>query len=104
LNAGITQEQLSELRSMLKNEGIGKQGHSRSASDNARALLHVAMHQQHGLSFDASVKATAAAELASPHTIRTAVEQFTSAGTLPSPSTTHRGRQQRWPKRQLVER
>ena len=59
---------------------------------NARALLHVAMHQQHGLSFDASVKATAAAELASPHTIRTAVEQFTSAGTLPSPSTTHRGR------------
>jgi len=77
---------------MLKNEGIGKQGHSRSASDNARALLHVAMHQQHGLSFDASVKATAAAELASPHTIRTVVEQFTSAGTLPSPSTTHRGR------------
>ena len=56
---------------MLKDEGIGKQGHSRSPSDNARALLHVAVHQQQGLSYDAVVKATAQAELASPSTIRT---------------------------------
>ncbi len=78
---------------MLKEEGIGKQGHSRSTSDNARALLHVAVHQQHGLSFNAAIKATAAAELACPSTLRSAVLQFTSTGTLPSPpSTTQRGR------------
>jgi transposase len=84
--------QLLELRGMLKEDGIGKQGHTRSPSDNARALLHVAVHQQHGLSFDAAIKATAAAELASPHTIRTAVQQFSTSGSLPSPSTAQRGR------------
>ena len=78
---------MSELRSMLKDEGFGKQGHSRSASDNARALLHVAMHQQHGLSFDASVKATAAAELASPSTLRAAAQQFAATGALTPPRT-----------------
>lgn len=71
-----------QLRSILKAEGIGKQGHTRSASDNARALLHIHSHQQHGLSYDASVKATATAELSSPSTLRAAVEQFTATGTL----------------------
>jgi len=88
----MSHEQLLQLRAMLKEEGIGKQGHSRSPADNARALLHVAVHQQHGLSFDAAVKATAAAELSSPHTIRAAVEQFTSTGAFPPPPTAHRGR------------
>ena len=85
-------EQLMQVRSMLNEEGIGKQGHSRSASDNARALLHVAVHQQHGLSFDAATKATATAELASPFTLRAAVQQLVAAGTLATPSTVHRGR------------
>jgi transposase len=77
---------------MLKEDGIGKQGHSRSSTDNARALLHVAVHQQHGMSYDAAIKATAQAELASPHTIRVAVQQFSTNGSLPSPSTAKRGR------------
>jgi transposase len=77
---------------MLKDQGVGQQGHSRSASENARALLHVAVHQQHGLSYDAAIKATAAAELASPNTLRDAALQFTTHGTLPSPTTAHRGR------------
>jgi transposase len=79
---GLSTEQLSQLRSMLKEDGIGKQGHSRSASDNARALLHVSVHQQHGLSYDAAVKATAQAELASPSTLRTAATQLVSTGSL----------------------
>jgi hypothetical protein len=77
---------------MLKDQGVGQQGHSRSASENARALLHVAVHQQHGLTYDAAIKATAAAELASPNTLRDAALQFTTHGTLPSPTTAHRGR------------
>src|SRR3954463_16628552 len=83
--SSLSTEQLSQLRSMVKEEGMGKQGHSRSASDNARALLHINVHQQHGLSFDAAVKATAAAELASPSTLRAAVQSFIAGGTLTSP-------------------
>jgi transposase len=84
---GLSHTQLQQLRGMLKDEGIGKQGHSRCASDNARALLHVSVHQQHGMSFDAAVKATAAAELASPSTLRSAVQQFAATGALMSPRT-----------------
>ena len=58
------------------------QGHSRTSVENARAVMHVVMHQQHGLSFDAAIKATAAAELASPSTLRAAVQQFASHGTM----------------------
>jgi transposase len=71
---------------MLKEEGVGKQGHSRSATDNTRALLHVAVHQQHGLSFDAAVKAVATAELASPTIIRAAHKQFAFTGSLERPA------------------
>jgi len=85
--AGISHDQLVRLRDMLKEEGIGKQGHSRSATDNARALLHVHAHQQHGLSYDAAVKATAQAELASPSTLRSAAQQFAATGALTQPST-----------------
>lgn len=76
---------------MIKEEGIGVQGHSRRASDNARALLHVASHQQHGLSFDQAIKATAQGELASPSTLRDAVEEYHTTGTLNTPTTSHRG-------------
>jgi hypothetical protein len=85
--AGISHDQLVQLRDMLKEEGIGKQGHSRSATDNARALLHVHAHQQHGLSYDAAVKATAQAELASPSTLRSAAQQFAATGALTPPPT-----------------
>jgi hypothetical protein len=74
-----------QLRDTLKEAGVGKQGHSRSVTDNARALRHVAVYQQHGLSFDAAIKATATAELASPSTLRTAAKQFTTSGTVVSP-------------------
>jgi len=42
-----SRDQLGQLRDKLKGERLGKQGHSRSAIDNARALLHAAVHQQH---------------------------------------------------------
>jgi len=84
---GFTHEQLLSLRSEVKESGTGVQGHSRSPGENARALLHVAVHQQHGLSFDAAVKATAAAELASPSTLRSAAKRFVNTGTLTPPRT-----------------
>src|SRR4051812_9071524 len=40
------------------------------------------------MSYDAAVKATAAAELASPSTLRDVTKQFLNTGALPSPSTT----------------
>ncbi len=52
----------------------------------------MAQHQQRGSSFDDAVKATAAAECTSPHTLRSAIQQFLDAGTLPSPSPAHRGK------------
>ena len=77
---------------MIKAEGIGKQGRSRTPQQNAVALRHVAAYVSHGLSLDVSIKTAAAAECASPHTLRTALQQYTATGTLPSPSTSHRGR------------
>jgi hypothetical protein len=83
----MSHEQLTQLRNTIKESGTGVQGHSRSPVENARALLHIHSHQECGLSFDAAVKATAAAELASPSTLRAAAEQFSDTGTLPSPRT-----------------
>jgi transposase len=81
-----------QLRSVLKGEGFGKQGHSRSPVENARALLHIHAHQQHGLSSDAAIKAAAQAELASPSTIRSVLSEFAASGALLQPSTAHRGK------------
>ena len=89
---GLSHERIMQLRCMLKNGGFGKQGHSRSASDNARALLHVAVLQQRGLSFDAAIRTTAHAELASPALLRASAEQFAAEGVLQEPSTDRRGR------------
>jgi len=77
-----------ELRGIVKDSGTGVQGHSRSPVENARALLHIHSLQQRGLSFDAAIKATATAELASPSTLRAAAEQFTSTGALITPPRT----------------
>jgi hypothetical protein len=79
---GLSHEQLMKLRSIVKDSGTGVQGHSRTPFENARALLHIAEHKKHGLSTDAAVKATAAAELASPSTLRAAADQFQTTGTL----------------------
>ena len=84
-------EQIEELAEMARTEGHGKQGRSRSRAENVTALRHLAQYEQLGLSHDAAVKATAQAELASPTTIRAAHKQFTNIGTLPTPSTAHRG-------------
>lgn len=92
-HVGLTTEQLFALRTVVKNSGTGVQGHSRSAVENARALLHIEQHRQRGMSYDAAVKATAAAELTSPSTLRDVTKQFVNTGTLPAPSsTTLRGR------------
>jgi len=88
----MSHEQLTKLRNTIKESGTGVQGHSRSHVENARAVLHVAVLQQRGLSFDAAIKATATAELTSPSTLRAAVQQFVESGTLPEASTAHRGR------------
>jgi transposase len=77
---------------MMKADGIGKQGRSRTPQQNAVALRHVAAYASLGLSLDVSIKTAAAAECISPHTLRVALEQFQTAGALPSPSTAHRGR------------
>jgi hypothetical protein len=76
---------------MRKEKGIGKQGRSRSASDNARAIQHIAVQQQCGLSFDKAVKAVAIVELSTAATLRNAVLQFCNTGTLSEPPTAHRG-------------
>ena len=77
---------------MIKTEGEGVQGHSRSVSDNARAFLHIHEHQQRGLSFDSAVKATASAELASPSTIRKSYAEYYSTRTIIPHNTSYRGR------------
>jgi transposase len=84
---GLTHEQLVGLRDQLKAAGIGKQGRSRSPSTNARALLHIAAYQEHGLTYDVAVKATAAAELTSTHTLRAAAKEFAATGALTPPRT-----------------
>lgn len=89
---GLSHEQLQQLREQLKAAGIGKQGRSRSPSTNARALLHIAAFQEHGLTYDVAVKATAAAELMSTNTLRAAAKEFVSTGLISSPSTEQRGR------------
>jgi hypothetical protein len=87
---GLSHERLLTLRSIVKDSGIGVQGHSRTPVENARALMHVAMHQQRGLSFDAAIKAAAAAELASSCTLRSAAHEFAATGMLSEPDTSQR--------------
>lgn len=87
LSVGLSHNQLIQLRETLKAEGKGKQGRSRSYSDNARALLHIDSLQKNGFSFDAAVKSTAQSELASPATLRRAARHLSSTdtGSIPQP-------------------
>jgi transposase len=77
---------------MVKQAGLGKQGHSRTVEENARALLHIHQNQQSGLSFDQAIKATAAAELTSHTTLRAVIKEFQTDGTITPPNTAERGR------------
>jgi hypothetical protein len=88
----LSHEQIIELRSVVKHSGTGVQGHSLTQVEVARALLHINEYRQHGLSFNVAVKATAKGELVSPSTLRTVQQQFIDTGTLPQPSTAHRGK------------
>jgi hypothetical protein len=83
---------VNELRRMLHQAGIGKQGRSRSPEGNATALLQIHHIQQLGHSFDVSVKCTAATQLVSPSRLREVMNEFQNTGTLPISSTEHRGR------------
>jgi len=83
--AGLSHEQLDALRAIVKESGTGVQGHTRSPVENARALLHVHSCQQQGMSNDAAIKTTAAAELASPSTLRAVQQQFATTGALTLP-------------------
>ena len=83
---GLSHEQLEELKRIANDAKHGQAGRSRSTLDNALALRHVSSHQQLGHSFDVSVKAVAAADIASPNTIRAAHRQFLATGTLPTPT------------------
>ena len=85
MRVGLTHEQLLSLRGVVKEGGTGVQGHQRSPTENARALLHVQQHCESGLSFDAAVKATAAAEVASTKTIRTVLHQYATTGSVLPP-------------------
>ena len=91
--AGLTHDQLLVLRTAVKDSGTGVQGHTRNPVENARALLHIHNYQQQGMSYDAAVKAAAAAELASPSTLREVTAHFLNTGALKSPpSTAQRGK------------
>jgi transposase len=83
---GLSHEQLEELKRIANDAKHGQAGRSRSTLDNALALRHMSSHQQLGHSFDVSVKAVAAADIASPNTIRAAHRQFLATGTLPTPT------------------
>ena len=83
---GLSHEQLEELKRIANDAKHGQPGRSRSTLDNALALRHVSSHQQLGHSFDVSIKAVAAADIASPNTIRAAHRQFLATGTLSTPN------------------
>ena len=89
---GLSHEGLQELQRLAEAAGHGQQGRSRSLLDNALSLRHLSSLQQLGLSTDAAIKTVAAADVASPNIIRAVYNQFTQQGTLPTPSTAHRGK------------
>jgi len=88
------------LHNTVKAAGLGQQGRTRSAEENARALLHVdtlmavsaaaAAAAPSGvvraLSYDAAVKKVAAAEQTTPNTLRRVRQRFEKEGQLAPPS------------------
>jgi hypothetical protein len=90
---GLSHSQLEQLRSELKQQGIGHQGRSRSETDLTRAVHGVGvLQQQLSFSLNQSVNIIAATELATPSTVRSAYSSFCSSGSITPPSSDHRGR------------
>jgi hypothetical protein len=92
-SVGLTHSQLEQLRSELKQQGIGHQGRSRSETDLTRAVHGVGVLQsQLDITHSQAVSIIAATELATPRTVRSAYSSFCSSGSITPPSSDHRGR------------
>jgi len=91
LRSGLTHKQLLQLRDIVKEHGVGKQGRSRSSVSVARYLLHVFQHQKVSTSCNEAANRVAAAEFASPTTIRVSFQTFSRIETVIPPDTLHRG-------------
>lgn len=88
----LTPSQSAQLREAIKAGGIGNQGRSRSENDLHRAVHSVAtLHQHLSLSLNQAINLTAKVEVATPRTIRSAVNQYVSSGTVTPTLTQHRG-------------
>lgn len=88
----MSNDRVSELKSLLLSAGIGKQGRSRSPEGNATSLLTIHTIQTLDHSLDQSIKATAQCQLASPARLRHVREEFLSTGNISPPDNSHRGR------------
>jgi len=89
---GLTHDQLIELRETIKQAGLGKQGHSRTVEENARALLHIHQYQRLGASYTTAVNAAARAEVSSTTTLYSLADEYHSSGTITPPDTSQQGR------------
>lgn len=93
LCVGVTATQLAQLREALGEQGIGRQGRSRSETDLQHAVYSVGILQQNmSLSANQAINQVAAMEIASPATVRSAVRSYSSSGTVTPSSAGHRGR------------
>jgi hypothetical protein len=92
IETGLSHEQQKQLREELKAHGIGKQGKSRSVPKLLVAVSFTSQLARLNQSIDASVKLAAAAINATPSTVRSAYEEYTSSGSITPPKTLHRGR------------
>lgn len=90
--SGLSHEQEHQLREKLKAHGIGKQGRSRTVPELLVAVSFTSQLARFNQSLDASVKLAAAAINATPSTVRSAYEEYTSSGSITPPKTSHRGR------------
>jgi transposase len=94
----LSPDQRAQLHSTVKAAGIGQQGRSRSAEENARAILHVdtmmtaaaaaaaaSSSVVRTLSYDAVVKAVAKAEFTTPNTLRQTHQRYVREGELTPP-------------------
>lgn len=88
---GLSHEQQQQLREELKAHGIGKQGRSRSVPELLVAVSFTSQLARLDQSFDAAVKLAAATINATPSTVRSAYEEYSSSGSITPPETSHRG-------------
>lgn len=87
---GLSQRDIYDIRSQLKDAGIGLQGRSRSESDLHLFVNSVGVLQRDFSSSEAITK-TAQIFIASPAIVRSAVRQYQGSGTITATPTAHRG-------------